>query len=64
MLARYPPMDLREQVMQAIAVLQRLAHSRGPKRRGRPPGWMTAASKGKRRGRALGSKNKTSITSA
>jgi hypothetical protein len=44
----------REQVEQAILVLQRMALGRG-KRRGRPPAWMTAT---KRRGRPKGSKNK------
>ena len=44
----------REQVEQAILVLERIAQGRG-KRRGRPPAWMTAA---QRRGRPPGSKNK------
>jgi hypothetical protein len=46
--------DEREQVEQAILVLERMALGRG-KRRGRPPAWMTAT---KRRGRPKGSKNK------
>ena len=37
----------REQVEEAIMMLERLAHGRG-KRRGRPPAWMTAT---KKRGR-------------
>jgi hypothetical protein len=44
----------REQVEQAILVLERLARGQG-KRRGRPPKWMTEV---KRRGRPPGSKNK------
>jgi hypothetical protein len=44
----------REQIAEAIFVLERLARGRG-KRRGRPPKWMTGM---KRRGRPLGSKNK------
>jgi hypothetical protein len=44
----------REQVEQAIMVLERIAVGRG-RRRGRPPAWMTQA---KRRGRPPGSKNK------
>jgi len=44
----------REQVEDAILVLERLAAGRG-KRRGRPSAWMTAV---KRRGRPPGSKNK------
>jgi hypothetical protein len=44
----------REQVEEAIMVLERLALGRG-RRRGRPPSWMTAI---KRRGRPPGSKNK------
>jgi hypothetical protein len=44
----------REQVDEAIIVLERLARGQG-KRRGRPPAWMTTV---KRRGRPLGSKNK------
>jgi hypothetical protein len=44
----------REQVEEAIVVLERMA-SGGGRRRGRPPAWMTAK---KRRGRPPGSKNK------
>lgn len=44
----------REQVEQAILVLERLARGQG-KRRGRPPKWMTEV---KRRGRPPGIKNK------
>jgi len=44
----------REQVEEAIMILERLASGRG-KRRGRPPAWMTSI---KRRGRPPGSKNK------
>ncbi len=44
----------REQLIEAIVVLERLAVGRG-KRRGRPPAWMAAV---KRRGRPPGSKNK------
>jgi len=43
----------RDQLAEAILVLERLAFGRG-KRRGRPPAWMTAV---KRRGRPPGSKN-------
>ena len=48
----------REQVEEAILVIERLALGQG-KRRGRPPAWMVAA-KGatKQRGRPPGSKNK------
>ena len=42
----------REQIDEAILVLERLARG---KRRGRPPKWMTGM---KRRGRPPGSKNK------
>jgi hypothetical protein len=42
----------RDQLDEAILVLQRLAAGQG-KRRGRPPAWMTAV---KRRGRPPGSK--------
>jgi len=45
----------REQLEEAILSLERLAMGRG-KRRGRPPSWMTET---KKRGRPLGSKNKT-----
>jgi len=44
----------RDQIVDAIGVLERLCLGRG-KRRGRPPKWMTQA---KRRGRPKGSKNK------
>jgi hypothetical protein len=44
----------REQVEQAILVLERIAAGQG-RRRGRPPKWMTET---KRRGRPPGSKNK------
>ena len=44
----------REQVEEAILVLERLGLGRG-RRRGRPPAWM---SRTKRRGRPPGSKNK------
>jgi hypothetical protein len=44
----------RDQVVEAIIVLERLAVGRG-KRRGRPPKWMAEV---KRRGRPKGSKNK------
>jgi hypothetical protein len=47
----------REQIEQAIVILERLARGRG-KRRGRPPLWMTQAAPVKRRGRPPGSKNK------
>ena len=45
----------REQIEEAIISLERLASGRG-KRRGRPPSWLSDA---KKRGRPLGSKNKT-----
>jgi len=44
----------RDQVEQAILVLQRIAAGRG-RRRGRPPAWISNV---KRRGRPPGSKNK------
>lgn len=49
----------REQIEEAIIILERLARGRG-KRRGRPPLWMTTATAApaKRRGRPPGSKNK------
>jgi hypothetical protein len=48
----------REQIEEAIIILERLARGRG-KRRGRPPLWMAAAAAPtKRRGRPPGSKNK------
>jgi hypothetical protein len=46
----------REQLEEAILSLERLARGRG-RRRGRPPSWMVEA---KKRGRTVGSKNKTS----
>ena len=46
----------REQLEEAILSLERLARGRG-KRRGRPPSWMVEA---KKRGRPVGSKNRTS----
>jgi hypothetical protein len=46
----------REQVEEAIVVLERLASGRG-KRRGRPPAWMTTLNTTKKRGRPPGSKN-------
>jgi len=45
----------REQLEEAILSLERLARGRG-RRRGRPPSWMVDA---KKRGRPVGSKNKT-----
>jgi DNA invertase Pin-like site-specific DNA recombinase len=48
----------REQVEEAIMMLERLARGRG-KPRGRPPAWMTPI---KRRGRPPGSKNKPKTT--
>ena len=53
----------REQIEEAILILERLARGRG-KRRGRPPLWMTSSDESapsavvKRRGRPPGSKNK------
>lgn len=56
----------KQQLDEAIMILERLARGRG-KRRGRPPAWMAASSSGssgssaapkKRRGRPPGSKNK------
>ena len=44
----------RDQLAQAIVVLERLSVGQG-KRRGRPPKWLTTV---KRRGRPKGSKNK------
>jgi hypothetical protein len=46
----------RAQLEEAILSLERLARGRG-RRRGRPPAWMVEA---KKRGRPVGSKNKTS----
>jgi len=48
----------REQVEQAIIVIERLAAGTRGKRRGRPPAWMAAVGAPKRRGRPPGSKNK------
>ncbi len=50
----------REQIEQAILSLEMLARGRGRKR-GRPPAWMSqmTAAAPKRRGRPVGSKNKT-----
>jgi hypothetical protein len=45
----------REQLEEAILSLERLARGRG-RRRGRPPAWMVEA---KKRGRPVGSKNKS-----
>jgi hypothetical protein len=52
----------RDQIDEAIAILERLARGRG-KRRGRPPAWLSAATAPngpakKRRGRPPGSKNR------
>ena len=50
----------REQIDEAIMILERLARGRG-KRRGRPPAWMTASGgpiAPRKRGRPPGSKNK------
>jgi hypothetical protein len=51
----------RDQLSEAIAVMERLSFGQG-KRRGRPPAWMSALKNGdglvKRRGRPPGSKNK------
>jgi hypothetical protein len=47
----------REQIEDAIIVIERLAMGRG-KRRGRPPAWMAATKAPKPRGRPPGSKNK------
>ncbi|HEX5227503.1 MAG TPA: hypothetical protein VFW44_07315 [Bryobacteraceae bacterium] len=44
----------RDQITEAIAVLERLTVGQG-RRRGRPPKWLTEV---KRRGRPKGSKNK------
>jgi len=51
----------REQIEEAIMTLERLARGRG-RRRGRPPAWMTVATK--KRGRPPGSKNKSSLAAA
>jgi hypothetical protein len=55
----------REQIEQAILSLEMLARGRGRKR-GRPPAWMSemTAKAPKRRGRPVGSKNKTSATAS
>ena len=54
--------DEREQIEQAIVVIERMAQGRG-KRRGRPPAWMSAMKDTpKRRGRPAGSKNKPKAT--
>jgi hypothetical protein len=45
----------REQIEEAIISLERLARGRG-RRRGRPPAWLAMA---KKRGRPVGSKNKS-----
>jgi hypothetical protein len=50
----------REALEEAILTLERLARGRG-KRRGRPPAWLAEV---KKRGRPLGSKNKSSVSSA
>jgi hypothetical protein len=47
----------REQIEEAIISLERLARGRG-RRRGRPPAWLAMA---KKRGRPVGSKNKTGM---
>ena len=41
----------RERIEEAIASLQRLAASRGQKRRGRPPKWLAEARKAKKKQR-------------
>jgi hypothetical protein len=48
----------REQLGEAIIALERLASGLG-RRRGRPPFWLTLRNAPKKRGRPLGSKNKT-----
>ena len=47
----------REQIEEAILVLERIARGQG-RRRGRPPAWMTES---KRPGRPPGSKNKPKV---
>jgi hypothetical protein len=47
----------RERIIQVIAVLERLAFSRGQGRRGRPPAWLSRYAV-KRRGRPPGNKGK------
>jgi hypothetical protein len=51
----------REQLEEAIMSLERLARGRG-RRRGRPPSWM--ADLEKKRGRPVGSKNKSTTPKA
>jgi hypothetical protein len=57
----------RQQIEEAIVVLERLAQGHG-RRRGRPPAWMKretpSAETPKRRGRPPGSKNKPKTTAA
>jgi hypothetical protein len=54
----------REQIEQAIVVIERLAQGHG-KRRGRPPAWMAAMGVApKKRGRPPGSKNKMTEAAA
>lgn len=48
----------REAIEEAIMTLERLARGRG-KRRGRPPAWLAEV---KKRGRPVGSKNKSGVT--
>jgi len=48
----------RMQIEEAILSLERLASSQ-PRRRGRPPGWLTSIRAAKRRGRPGGSKNRS-----
>ncbi len=50
----------RAQLEEAIMSLERLASGQG-RRRGRPPAWMAEA---KKRGRPVGSKNKTAPAAA
>ena len=47
----------REQIEEAIIILERLARGRG-KRRGRPPLWMTATARRETTRSTAGSKNK------
>jgi hypothetical protein len=57
----------RDQLSQAILSVERLALG-GAKRRGRPPAWMTSAKSSelpvKKRGRPVGSKNKSAEAAA
>jgi hypothetical protein len=54
----------REQIEEAIIILERLARGRG-RRRGRPPLWMTTGEAPvRRRGRPPGSKNKPKAETA